>query len=247
MEHNGRRLRHELKYLINYGEYAYLKPRLEALMKRDIHAGDDGYHIRSLYFDDMYHSALEEKESGIMLRRKYRIRIYNKSDSFISLERKDKFGEFISKISTCLTRDEFYRIINGDIADMASSDVSLKQEMFAEMRTKRLAPSVIVDYQRDVYVYDEGNVRITFDRDLHAGIDTADVFAPNITTVAAMDPGLMVLEVKYDDFLPDVIKNALQIKSHSREAVSKYVYCRQAQFKYNPISKSHFHLFGGNI
>lgn len=247
MEFNGRKLRHELKYIINYNEYTYLKSRLAALMQLDSHSGEDGYHIRSLYFDDIYHSALDEKESGIMFRRKYRVRIYNKSDSFISLERKDKFNEYISKISQEITKDQFYSIINGDIGFMAESDVPLMREMFVAMKTNLLAPAVCVDYQRDVFVFKEGNVRITFDRDLQAGIDSADIFDPDMTVVSALDPTLMVLEVKFDDYLPGVIRRALQISSHSREAVSKYIYCRQAQFKYNPQSIIHQSIYGGNI
>lgn len=65
MDYQGKTLRHEYKYFINYNEYTYLKARLEGLMAYDKNSGKEGYHIRSLYFDDLYNSALEDKLSGV--------------------------------------------------------------------------------------------------------------------------------------------------------------------------------------
>jgi hypothetical protein len=236
LKYKSSTLRHEFKYIINYNEYEYLKARISGIMYRDAHSGINGYHIRSLYFDDMYGSALAEKESGVMFRQKYRVRIYDKSDKVIKLERKEKFGEFINKVGLSLSKDEFYNLIAGDTGDISfllKSGNKMAGEMYGRIRALRLAPAVIVDYRRDVFVAEEGNVRITFDKELQAGIDTPDIFG-DIHIVNALNPQLMVLEVKYDDFLPKHIKNALQITSHKREAVSKYVYCRLAQFQHNP-------------
>lgn len=234
MQYNGSRLRHEQKYIINYQEYAYLKARLSGIMRYDPHCGDNGYHIRSLYFDDIYNTAMGEKESGVQFRQKYRIRIYEKSADIIKLERKDKYGEFIAKESYCINPDEFYRICEGDdISFLLQSGRPMPSQMFWAIRTLLLKPAVIVDYQRDVFICNEGNVRITFDRDLQAGVDNSDIFG-SVHVVNALEPGTMVLEIKYDDYLPDYIKKALQISSHRREAVSKYVYCRITGQKQNP-------------
>ena len=61
-------------------------------LTRDKHARAGGYTIRSLYFDDYCNSAYEEKDAGILMRKKYRVRIYNGSDKVIKLERKKKYG-----------------------------------------------------------------------------------------------------------------------------------------------------------
>lgn len=82
------RYRHELKYLINEGEHAALACRMASVFKLDKHARAGGYTIRSLYFDDYCNSAYEEKDAGILMRKKYRVRIYNGSDKVIKLERK---------------------------------------------------------------------------------------------------------------------------------------------------------------
>lgn len=229
-------LRHEFKYIIHEREYAGLKARLSTLMQPDENSGEEGYHIRSLYFDDVYHTALFEKLAGVQFRQKYRVRIYNLSNSNIKLERKEKFGDFISKKSINLTQEEFYRLIRKeDIRFLLEKNSEMAKDMFWAMRTRLLAPAVIVDYIREVFVMEEGNVRITFDQNIQAGIDQADIFDTNVTLVRVLEPNTMVLEVKYDDFLPNHIYSALQLPVHRREAVSKYVYCRQVQFQRNPV------------
>ncbi|MEG2118133.1 MAG: polyphosphate polymerase domain-containing protein, partial [Clostridia bacterium] len=185
-------------------------------------------------------TAYNEKQRGVEYRQKYRVRIYNKSDDMIKLERKEKYGEFISKQSFVITKDEFYNLVSGnDIGFLLKSDSEMPPQMYWAIRTKLLKPAVIVDYRRDVLICDDGNVRITFDRELQAGIDTPDIFS-NVHVIDALNPDTMVLEVKYDDFLPSYIKKALQIKSQSREAVSKYVYCREMQFLHNPAARLNF-------
>ena len=68
MDYNGRRLRHEQKYYISYGEYYNLVSKLSAVLKRDGNYGDKGYFIRSLYFDDMYKKPIPKfpKRIGII-------------------------------------------------------------------------------------------------------------------------------------------------------------------------------------
>lgn len=239
MEFKGNKLRHEYKYFINYHEYTYLKARLEGIMPYDVNSGPDGYHIRSLYFDDIYNTALLEKQSGVQFRQKYRVRIYNKRDNHIRLERKEKYSDYISKQSLKLSKEQFYDLIDGEnIGFLLESGKEMPGQMFWHMRTRGLAPAVIVDYHRQVFVCNEGNVRITFDMDLEAGIDTPDIFSPDLTLVRAFQPGTLILEVKYDDYLPDYIHRALQIQSHKKEAISKYVYCRLEQLKWHPAGQT---------
>ena len=100
--------RNEWKYLISTSEKDLLELRMRHILKKDPHAGDNGYMIRSLYFEDYFNSAYDEKESGILMRKKYRIRIYDYSDRSIKLERKKKYGSYIYKESAPLTKEEFY-------------------------------------------------------------------------------------------------------------------------------------------
>ena len=156
------RYRHELKYLINYGEKEILADRLKNIAGIDSHASENGYLVRSLYFDDVWHSSYEEKLMGVVSRRKYRIRIYDYSDSHIALECKEKQGAYIYKYSAELTRQETEDIINGKYECLEGKTDQLLKEFYLLLKSG-MRPEVIVDYDRLPFVYAPGTVRITFD------------------------------------------------------------------------------------
>ena len=156
----------------------------------------------------------------------------------IMLERKEKFGEYISKKSLKISKEQYYSLIGGgDINFLLESDSQMAKDMFCAIKAKFLHPAVIVDYEREPFVLREGNVRITFDKNIQAGVNTPDMFSGNLTSVSVLDPGIMVLEVKFDDYLPTHVRRLLQISSHNLCAVSKYVMCRLKQFEVNPASQ----------
>lgn len=228
MEHGNKKLRHELKYFINNYEYSYLKKRLEFGMNKDKNSViDDGYHVRSLYFDDIYDSAFNEKEWGIFKRKKYRIRIYNVSDCIIKLEKKSKYGQYIRKDTVNITKDRFYMLVDGE-HELESSDNELLRELYIEKKTRLLRPTVIVDYDREAYISEAGNVRITFDKNLRACINSYDIFDDKIATKTVFSEPKMIMEIKYDSFLPTHIRNLIQICNHNISQASKYVMCRKA-------------------
>ena len=228
MKYSEKSLRHELKYFINMHEYMYLKERLSGILKKDKHGlVNDEYHIRSLYFDDVYNSAFTEKELGVFKRKKYRIRIYNMTDKLIKLEKKSKYGQYISKEMISLTRKGFYKLLREENEFLIQSNNKFLQELYIEIKTKLLKPVVIVDYEREAYILEAGNVRITFDKNLRAGINSFDIFDKNIATKIIFDKPIMIMEVKYDSFLPSHVRNILQIDSHNISAASKYVMCRE--------------------
>jgi len=215
-----------LKYYINYFEYYSLRLRLKEALKLDHNSiGSDGYNITSLYFDDMDSSAISEKQAGILTRYKWRIRIYNFSDDSIKLEKKIRVGQYISKKSHRITKDEYKKIIDGDYSFLIKSKVSLLIEFYDDLVNNRFLPKVIVGYTREAYVSAAGNVRITFDKNLSTGLNNIDLFDKNIPYIDVVDKGLTILEVKYDNFLPEYIKDLLQIHSSRKEAISKYVIC----------------------
>jgi hypothetical protein len=221
-------LRHELKYLINTGEYLYLSRLLDVLLQRDPH-GDayNEYHIRSLYFDTWTNSALAEKVAGVGERRKYRLRIYNHSDALVRLECKHKVGEYIQKRSLTVPRDLAEQLIAGDTTGLTATAEPLLHEMFREMTLRRLHPVVLVDYFREAYIHPAEDVRLTFDKQLRTGLGSIDLFGgPKIPTVDPMPQPWTILEVKYNRGLPDHIRAVLNGVTGQRSAASKYVLCR---------------------
>jgi hypothetical protein len=222
-------LRHELKYYINYRDYTILRGALKALMSPDPYADENSsYHVRSLYFDDIHETALREKLAGNSERYKYRIRIYNYQDNPIKFEKKYKIGQYIGKQSISLTRGEYDSIMAGEFDFLKDRNEKLAKELYLEMKTFLLRPRVIVDYIREAYVSPFENCRITFDKDLKAGLMLKDIFDANAPVMPMYDTGLMVLEIKFNRYLPEFIKRVLNnINAADRCAISKYVICRK--------------------
>lgn len=217
--------RNEWKYLLSYPEAEFLKRRLLPFMKTDPHAKNGQYMIRSLYFDDWRMSSYEEKIMGVMGRKKWRIRIYNYSDARISLERKIKHGNYIHKDAASLTREEFERILDLDFCFLLEKEENLCREFYVECITSQLRPKVIVDYERTPLILEEGTVRITFDSDVRAAVGSFDIFDPELPTLYVFESGKMLLEVKYTEFLPQIIKQCLPADGQEFTAFSKYTSC----------------------
>ena len=217
--------RHEWKYLIDTAQKELICQRLFPFLQLDKHAVGGGYMIRSLYFDDYFNTAYEEKDAGVLERKKYRIRIYNCSDSSIKLERKKKFGSYIFKEDAPLTRDEVYKILDGDYDFLLQSKYPLCREFYFECVSNVMRPRTIVDYDREPWTLEEGTVRITFDMDVRAAIGNYDIFDPTLPTLPVLEDGKCVMEVKYTEFLPKVIRDVLPDRASEFTAVSKYVLC----------------------
>lgn len=185
---SGLKYRHELKYCINFHQYLNLRQRLKQLMKLDQNAGVAGeYHIRSLYFDDINNKALDEKLAGIRDRAKYRIRIYNTDDTVIHLEKKIKYGDYIAKVKEKISREMVESLLSGNYEVFNNPEKPLLAEVYYRMKNKLLRPKVIVDYLREPYVAQTGNVRITFDKNLKTGLHAVEIFNKELPTVYAID------------------------------------------------------------
>ena len=230
---NGLPARHELKYFINPAELEALRARLRGALTLDSHCvGGKPYVIRSLYFDDIEDSAFYDKQSGVMHRDKYRIRIYRYSDKEIFLERKRKLGDLIQKSSVQITRRLCDQLIEGNPAGLYKSSNALLQDVYVQMRTRLLRPRVIVDYAREAYLHPAEDVRITFDLSLRSGLFSRDLFNPNLPTVCPHDRNVEILEVKFNNYLPDYVAALLSGTEAERSAVSKYILCR----RYEPLT-----------
>lgn len=221
--------RFEKKYYVSKAGYNTLKTRLSNVLRLDSHASpvDGMYKIRSLYFDNYKSSALLDKISGVNLREKLRIRFYDMDDSFIRLEAKQKNGEMIRKLTAPLNREQVERIIEGDIRFLYDSEHDLLKRFYLKCRTELLKPAVIVDYDREAYIYND--VRITFDHDLHTCNYNYNMFDSNTPSIPVLPPDRVILEVKFNERLPDFLKEVLRPITTCISAISKYELCRQFQ------------------
>ena len=217
--------RHEWKHEITVSDMIAIRHRLRAVAKIDPNAIDGKYFIRSLYFDNLSDKVLREKLDGVNIREKFRIRYYNGDTGLIRLEKKSKWNGLGSKQSDTLTRDEAQSVVDGELDWMPVSDRPLVQELYSKMKAQGLRPKTIVDYTREPFVYAPGNVRVTLDFNIRTGLNCTDFLNLNCVTIPARDAPV-ILEVKWDTFLPDIIRDAVQLEGRHTAAFSKYAACR---------------------
>lgn len=225
-----RKYRHEYKYVCNALQNAVLKVRVRGIMRKDMHAGSEGaYRIRSLYFDDLDDRCYYENESGIGERDKYRIRIYNGDSSRIALEKKSKLRGMTRKTSCRITEAQCRAFMAGRLPVITEDMNPMQKQLFGEMRQKCMRPVVIVEYVRYPFVEKNGNVRVTFDENISSSNETDKFLDKELIFRPIMEKGQSILEVKWDEFLPDYLKHHMQMDTLSRSSFSKYYLCR----KYN--------------
>lgn len=217
--------RHEWKHEINRADLLALRQRLRAVAGPDPHAVGGKYRIRSLYFDNAADKALREKLDGVSRREKFRVRYYNGDTSLIRLEKKSKLGGLGNKRSAILTAAQAQSITDGRLDWMPESSEELVRELYANMRTQGLGPKIMVDYIREPFVFAPGSVRVTLDYDIRTGFRCRDFLDPACPTIPAGDAPI-ILEVKWDRFLPDIIRDAVQLPGRRAAAFSKYAQCR---------------------
>ncbi len=219
--------RNEYKHLIPLGEAIACRNRFKAILKPDPHANASGsYAIRSLYFDTQEDKALYEKLNGEPFREKFRLRYYDQNLGLIKLEKKCKHFSKSSKSSITLAQQEAKNIIEGDYQFLEEHPEALAREFYLKLRTQRLLPKTIVEYQREAYLFDPSMVRITLDSQLRSSSQIQHFLRPQAPMIRVCDPGTHILEVKFNEFLPELIQDLIQINHCTSRSASKYAACR---------------------
>lgn len=217
--------RHELKHYINYADVLQLRTRLPFVASLDKNVTEgNGYRVKSLYFDNYNDKALKEKINGVNEREKFRLRLYNDDTSFIRLEKKSKKNGICYKQSASITEMECKWLLDGEIDVLKENGNPLCLELYAKMQYQQLRAKNIVDYRREAYIYPMGNVRVTLDYDIRTSNNVKCFLQPEPVPVPIS--GVYILEVKYDDFLPEIIRGIVSLSSRRSTAFSKYAVTR---------------------
>lgn len=220
--------RHEFKYEVDIQQLIVLKERLTEIIPLDKNTNETGsYRIRSLYFDDYDNSGFYDNENGYDPREKFRIRIYNGSPDKIKLELKRKESGKTMKLSCPITREQTEMLIRGERLQWEDEMPVLLKKFYICQETQILKPKIIVEYDRIPFVYPDGNVRITLDIDICSSRNIEEFFKRDISRRPIMPKGLHLLEVKYDEFIPEFIKTSIQLKNLNQTTYSKYYLCRK--------------------
>lgn len=224
--------RYELKFILTKKWAEILKYRLSFVMDKDMHSvnPDGEYYIRSLYYDDIFNNAYYEKINGLYKRHKFRIRYYNFDEDFITLEMKSKRGDLSHKRRDIISKDEYLLISKNEFDKVNIGDRELLKEFIDTIKYKNIKPSVIVDYKRIAYTYPYEDVRITFDEDITSGGYNYDLFSKNIRLYNVLEKDEVILEVKYNNQLPDFLNDVIKTVPMARIAVSKFALCTERKF-----------------
>lgn len=217
----------ENKYLCTDYEMAILKQRVEQLLPTDRNQKGECYSIRSVYFDTYGDECFYGNAEGVDRRNKYRIRIYDNSARKIHFEIKQKQNGYIRKESFELQQEECEKLLEGKTLDVTVQNDSVRNRVMLQQQLKMLRPVLIVDYERSAYICSIGNVRITFDRNIAASTSVRDFFEKKIPMIPVLQPHVHLLEVKYDEVLPDYIAQALNLGNLQQISFSKYYLGRQ--------------------
>lgn len=218
----------ENKYIVPDTELYVIGHRLRPIMDFDRNQRGESYEIRSIYFDDIHDSCLEENDAGVDARRKYRIRSYGPDFDFLRLEIKEKLNGYTRKYSCPLSMAEYEAILEGGRALDFSANKVLN-ELLLRMRCDMLRPKVIIKYERSAFIHPSGNVRVTFDRNISASRDIEEFLSPVLPDAVPVLPrSMQVLEVKFDELLPDSIASQLETGRLQKTAFSKYYLGRLA-------------------
>jgi len=233
--------RNELKYYINYADYRILYERLNHLLKQDEHAVRTKGYIRSLYFDTIYDKAFWEKHAGILNRKKYRIRIYDLDTDKAKFEIKNKFNNLILKETAFINREDVTEVQNGNFEVLLKYNNPVLNKVYCEFKKEPYHPVVVIDYTREAFMFPFNDVRITFDKNVKASSEHLDIFNKNLLLKPMLKEGVLILEIKYDNFMPLWIKKIIQIPRFERSAISKYCIGRMAaQFNFlNSLGNRH--------
>ncbi|WP_028294594.1 polyphosphate polymerase domain-containing protein [Oceanobacter kriegii] len=215
--------RHEVKFFISHADYEYARNLLATLMDRDPNQTHDrGYFIRSLYFDDILDSSVEDKLDGIELRDKYRIRVYSPDQQWAKLERKRKHNQFVDKSSVTISREQALQMIDGDYDFLLDIDSNSARSIFFDLKRKYFRPTVMVDYDREVYLMDYNDIRVTFDMNLRVNTEDFDLFSDQLQMETLQRFDTIIMEVKFNHCLPSWFPQLFNLNGTNAQAISKY-------------------------
>ncbi len=236
MIYKERRLRHELKFPATAAQCEILRQRFSACMKYDQNGENGKYRITSLYLDDAYNSAYNDKLLGADTRKKYRIRTYNLNPDLIHFECKYKDTDMVSKRGCWISKEQYESVLRSDFTFTWDSRYAgtVLEDAGISHALAMLKPSVIVDYNREAFVNPEGNVRFTIDSGFKVGEFSNDMFSPLTQYIAVTEP-VAVVELKYDDYIPSYLFDLVQGIKLEQASVSKFLLCKEKLLTLNTV------------
>ena len=221
--------RHEYKYRIDPLQKERLRAALSTLLYSDAHSGERGFYtVRSLYFDDLDDRCLRENEDGTDPREKFRIRCYNADPRTLRLDLKQKRAGWTRKLSCPVPAELVTELLREGRFRLPEDAPPILMKLYVLQETSGMRPVTVVEYDRQPFTYPEGNVRVTLDLDLRCTDRVGSFLEPRPPMRPVLAAGTDLLEVKFDELLPDHIHRTLQAEDLKLTTFSKYYFCRKA-------------------
>ena len=212
--------RHELKYETDTDKARLIRQNIAPALTADSHTDPDGsYLVKSLYFETPYNDDYHDKELGVQFRQKMRLRSYGDSDIY-KLEIKSKNGDVATKYSVSLSLEQARMVADGHyscVLDIGSANAIY---IYHQLVTKAYRPLMVVTYKRYPFVNPAGNFRLTFDEDIRYSVSPQAIFEDMPLTGLAADK--TIIEIKYDDFVPQWITDFMLKSGINAGESSKY-------------------------
>lgn len=231
-------MRLEYKFLFPANKVDELREAIRPFVFMDEYAAlekNKEYTVRSIYYDTMRLDDYRDKLAGIKIRKKLRIRGYNKKndESVVFLEVKRKYENHISKnrapvlfTNLDLLLDsadcEKYLLKRKNFID-AKNDAT---KFFYLLKVKNCSPVALISYEREAYFSKhDSTLRLTIDKNLRSKPlpQTANLFDDADLKYAM--PGNFILEIKFFNGFPSWLQKIVRRFELKRQAVSKYTIC----------------------
>jgi len=231
--------RYEHKYIISKQDYYRLRHALPRILKLDPHNQfGKTYNVRSIYFDDPFDSAYFEKIDGAFERTKYRMRFYDYSDKVIKLEKKEKIGGITFKTDMLIDR----KVVEIALKEPLYLDINyfadpLYKEFVIACKTKRLLPKAIIQYDREAFLLNYEGIRICFDSQIRSCPPLENAFDEQLNTMTMLHEPIYIFEVKYKRFLPNYVREIIEMIDTTQTAFSKYSISRQILSQNHKITR----------
>lgn len=212
--------RHEVKYETDPDKAWSIRQNIAPLLQIDSNAAITGYYVvKSLYFETPYNSDYTDKELGVQFRQKVRLRSYAGNDVY-KLEIKSKNGDVATKYSVSLTRRQAEMVVNGNYNCILEIGSANRMYIYHQLITNVYRPLMVVSYTRYPFTNPAGNFRVTFDENIRYSVNYESLFQEIPMTGLTTDK--TIIEIKYDDFVPDWITDYLVGNGINAGENSKY-------------------------
>jgi len=220
--------RHELKYYMKK-KYAYeLTEMIKKFMKKDEFNGDNNeYYIRSLYFDTYSNIDYYNKIIGVSERKKIRLRLYDLESSTVKLEVKNRYGPYMMKETVTISSEDARELISGSSNSLLSYQSNTANSVYHYMHDTLYRPTLLVDYEREAYTYPFDNIRVTIDKNVRVSTYDFNLFNNLTNMIPVLEADVFILEIKYDNMIPNFLLNLISSIPSIRLSISKYCMGRQ--------------------